>query len=459
MFNKMITINYNIMHVLPEFDECNQQKAFNMFTSGQSLCITGPGGSGKSFLISHIRKYCHDLMIDLAVTALTGTAASLICGQTLHGWASIGLGKDSAVDIISSLKRKPNLAKKWQTVQVLIIDEVSMMSMELFNKLHLIAQGIRHNTAFFGGIQLVLCGDFAQLEPIGSPKLCFEAELWKEHISANTVYLSKIFRQTDPVFQRILLNLRLGNLTDEDKAVLNSRIMVDESDAEITVSDGEKDVQTIKATLLYPLKKDVNRINTVELQKLIAQGAKSKTYQSIDYVVHRKNKKPMTLQPSHTTTLNKCTNAAESLVLAIGAQVMLTKNKSLDEHLVNGSRGVVLNIDEAGNPVIMFDHGQQLTVTPENFEIESGENLIIRKQIPLILAWALTIHKCQGATLTNVITDLSDIFGYAQAYVTLSRVRSLEGLFIISINYSKIKCNPKVKKYYQELLLKQSTES
>jgi ATP-dependent DNA helicase PIF1 len=429
----------------------DQQRAFDLFKEGKSLFITGPGGCGKSYLIGNILEYCHAKMMPVGVTALTGAAGSLINGQTLHGWAGIGLAKDSSTDIVRFIQRRPPVYTKWKTVKVLIIDEVSMMSMELFNKLYLIAQSIRHNQEFFGGIQLVLCGDFAQLEPIGSDKMCFESCVWKKHIDPNTVYLSKVIRQADPVFQRILMNLRLGCLTKEDKDVLNSRLMVDESDADVVVSDGTNDVQKIKATILFPRKKDVNRINSVELNKLIESGVRSKTFKAEDYVINRKTKMSQTMRPMHTTMLNKCTSAPDNLVLAVGAQVMLTKNKSLEDGLVNGSRGVVLDIDGAGNPVIMFDSGEQLTITQENFEIESGESLVVRRQIPLILAWALTIHKCQGATLTNVITDLSEIFGYAQAYVTLSRVKSLEGLFIISINYEKIKCNPKVKKYYSDL--------
>lgn len=430
----------------------DQQHAFEMFKSGNSIFITGQGGCGKSFLIQHIREYCDERQMQIGVTALTGCAASLINGQTLHGWSGIGLAKESAPDIIRHLQRRPPTYKRWQSTQVLIIDEVSMMSMELFNKLHLIAQGIRRNDLFFGGIQLVLCGDFAQLEPIGSNKLCFESQLWQQHIDSNTVCLSQIIRQSDPVFQGLLSRLRLGELTKEDIEILNSRLMTDESEANIAVSDGEHNIGTIKATVLYPLKKDVNRINNTELQKLLTAGAKSHTCKSYDYVVSRKGKQAQHLRDTHVEQLNKCTNAPESLVLAVGAQVMLTKNKSLDEGLVNGSRGVVLSINEVGSPVVMFDNGQQLTIVPEVFEIESGDSVISRRQIPLILAWALTIHKCQGATLTNVITDLSDIFGYAQAYVTLSRIRSLDGLFIVSINYSKIRCNPKVKRYYKQLM-------
>jgi ATP-dependent DNA helicase PIF1 len=429
----------------------DQKHAFELFQQGQSIFITGPGGCGKSYLLTHIKDYCDQHLYNIGVTAMTGCAGSLIGGQTLHGWGGIGLAKESAPDLVRKLQKKPPLLRRWKSVKVLIIDEVSMMSMELFNKIHLIAQGIRKNDLFFGGIQVVLCGDFAQLDPIGSDKFSFESSIWKEHMDKNTVYLSQIIRQDDPVFQNILTNLRLGKLTKEDKDILNSRVTCDLTDSEVSVSDGDKELGKIKATLLYPLKKDVHRINNVELKKLVDQGNKSHTYNSMDFVVNRKSKAPAVLRSSHTDVLDKCTNSPPHLVLAVGAQVMLTKNKSVEEGLVNGSRGVVLEINELHCPIVMFDNGVQLTITPEAFEVESGDSLITRKQVPLILAWALTIHKCQGATLTNVITDLSDIFGYAQAYVTLSRVKSLEGLFIKSINYGKIACNPKVRTYYNSL--------
>jgi ATP-dependent DNA helicase PIF1 len=137
--------------------------------------------------------------------------------------------------------------------------------------------------------------------------------------------------------------------------------------------------------------------------------------------------------------------------LTIGAQVMLIKNLYIEKGLVNGSRGVVTDFTAEGLPVVMFDNGESLELNWEVFSSESGKHTLTRKQVPLILAWALTIHKCQGATITNVITDLTGVFEEAQIYVTLSRACSLEGLFIRGINYSKIQCNPKVKAYYEAL--------
>ena len=315
----------------------------------------------------------------------------------------------------------------------------------------------------------MLCGDFAQLAPIekdGNIRFCFESSVWKENLTDSTIYLSEIVRQTDPIFQRILTNLRLGQLTAEDKKVLNSRLITDESEADMVVEEeaeeGDEDrmkdgsgarrvVGTIKATVLYPRKKDVNRINTVELQKLLHSGAKAHTFRSTDMLMNKKSRKVERIKQTHIDTLNKCTTAPETLVLAIGAQVMLTKNKAIEEGLVNGSRGVVIDIDATGGPVVLFDNGITLTIAQESFEMDAGSNCIVRKQVPLILAWALTIHKCQGATLTNVITDLAGVFGDAQVYVTLSRCKSLEGLFIVNINYARATCNKKVKAYYQNL--------
>jgi ATP-dependent DNA helicase PIF1 len=136
---------------------------------------------------------------------------------------------------------------------------------------------------------------------------------------------------------------------------------------------------------------------------------------------------------------------------------MLTKNKDLEMGLCNGTRGVVTSFNDAGIPVVFFDTGDEIPLGPEQFEVDGGSHTLVRKQIPLILAWAITIHKAQGSTLSNVITDLSDVFGYSMTYVTLSRVKSLEGLFLIGIDFNRITCNPEVKQYYEELAKQKET--
>ena len=433
-----------------------QNMAYERFLQGASIFITGPAGCGKSFLINQIRRYCQEHDVPHGVTALTGAAAHLIGGQTLHAWGGLGMATEPASTLISKITRRTAVCKRWRECRVLIIDEVSMMSAELFNKLHLIATGLRSaragpagSGALFGGLQIVLCGDFAQLEPIGAEKFCFESKLWA---SIETFYLPKIIRQADPEFQSILMQIRLGQVTPQIKQALNARLICDEAEADITLEDENGNpAGVIKGTMLYPLRRDVDRINTDELDKLVSNGAATKEFIAVDNARHRHTGAVVSMTRNYVEVLNKRLTTLESLTLAVGAQVMLLKNMDVDSGLVNGSRGVVTGFDGTGHPTIAFDNGEQLHINPASFEVEVDGLILVRKQIPLMLAWAMTIHKCQGATISHVITDLSDIFGNAQAYVTLSRVRSLEGLHIIGINYRKITCHPKVREYYRKL--------
>lgn len=437
----------------------DQISAFEAFKSGQSIVITGPGGCGKSYLIKYIKNYCDDNLINISVTALTGAAASLVNGLTLHGWAGIGLAKGSAREIYTNLARnRPNHLRKWRETRVLVVDEISMMDATLFNKLHLIGQLARNNNnSLFGGIQLVLCGDFAQLKPIVDRgeqlRFAFESSIWQQYFSnKNTFYLNKIVRQHDPVFQKLLSRIRLGTYTESDRKVLNSRLINNEEDASVTVELDDGTEKIIKATLLYPKRKDVSRINEIELNKLIESGVTPKSYKSIDTCMSKKTKIPIAITEKQTKLLDSCSPASSTIVLAVGAQVMLIKNMDVESGLVNGSRGIIINIDSgSGYPTVMFDNGIQQTIGYDTFEVDSSDTILRRTQIPLVLAWALTIHKCQGSTLSSVITDLTEVFDEAQVYVTLSRAKTIDGLFIINLNYNKIRCNPKVKKYYDKL--------
>ena len=444
--------NFNNKMTEYELTEC-QATCFDAFKNGRSLFMTGPAGCGKSFLVKKINQYCSLKNISIGITALTGAAAALINGTTLHSWAGIGLALAQAPELHKKMNKAAIL--RWRETSVLIIDEISMMSSDLFNKLNDLAKLIMNNARFFGGIQVILCGDFAQLKPISNDsnaEFCFQSQVWKEFLTQETYYLNKVMRQRDPVFQNILANARLGKITEHDKTVLDSRLISDLSEADLFVEMADGTRQLIKGTLLYPKKKDVSITNNTELAKLIRSGAENKTYLAVDTIVDKKSKVLQDLSEAHIDILNKCCQACDNLVLAIGAQVMLIKNLDTENGLVNGSRGVIVEFHAVSTyPVVMFDNGIQQTIAIEPFETESGKVVLIRKQIPLILAWALTIHKCQGATISNVITDLRDVFEEAQVYVTLSRACTLEGLFILGINYSKVKCNQRVKKYYEEL--------
>jgi ATP-dependent exoDNAse (exonuclease V) alpha subunit len=209
--------------------------------------------------------------------------------------------------------------------------------------------------------------------------------------------------------------------------------------------------EKILATRLYPTRREVQELNQRELEKLLAAQALSHSYQAHDVLHEKKGRRNLPVTPAQREMLNKCTMAPDTLILAVGAQVMLIKNLDVPAGLVNGSRGVVLGYNAQDYPLVMFDNGHELPLGPAQFETDLGKQLLVRSQIPLILAWALTIHKCQGSTLTQVVTDLTGTFAESQIYVTLSRVRSLDGLYLEGINYRMIKCHPLVKAYYAQL--------
>jgi ATP-dependent DNA helicase PIF1 len=423
----------------------NQKQGFDAFLSGKSICITGPAGCGKSFLIKHIKKHCTENSIDIAITALTGAAATIIAGQTLHGWGGLRLAKPDARSIARAIiAKRPDPKKRWITTKVLIIDEISMMSAELFNKLNKIAQIIRNNDAFMGGLQVVLSGDFLQLEPIGigSDILCFETAIWKTYIEDNVIYMDKIIRQADPVFQKMLSEIRVGKITQTTKKLLENRIISDKNEVSIDI-EGEK--EKIIPTVLYPH------------SKLESTGAECHHFLSSDSIFNKRSKKSSSLSKSEQAQLDKVCRAKHELDMCVGSQVMLIWNIDVLSGLVNGSRGVITKFAR-GQPVIVFDNSLEITIEKIDFEVDMGSDILVRKQFPLILAWALTIHKCQGATLSHVITDLSKVFCNAQSYVTLSRVRALDSLYLLAINYKRIKCNKKVLKYYDQLLNRQKRE-
>lgn len=440
VINENITpvINENIKPKKEELNEY-QKGAFELFLKGKSMCITGPAGTGKSYLINIIKKHCIENNINFGITAMTGVAANLIGGRTLHNWTGLGLIDKSIGFSIGMLKSKPPSLKTWIETKVLIIDEISMMDISIFEKLHIIGQKVRNNNKeFFGGIQVILCGDFAQLGPISTNNYIFQSKIWHKYISNNIFYLDKVMRQDDPIFIKLLSEIRLGLITDETKEILNNRIITKDLMGEIKAN-------IIEPTKLYPHKAEVEKINNEKLTELLEQKNDFIDYVSTDISFDKKTKinKPCTAE--HTQYLDS--RIPKKIKLAIGAQVMLVVNLDTDAGLVNGSRGIIKSFFK-GFPIIYFDNGIEIRISSTEFKIENNTHIIKRIQIPLILAWAITIHKCQGSTITRVITDMQNIFCDAQGYTTLSRVKSLDGLFLININYNKITCNSEVIEFY-----------
>jgi ATP-dependent DNA helicase PIF1 len=424
-FYKKMSTEMNQIKLLPK-----QNTAFDLMVKGKNVFVTGPAGVGKTILLKMFVKIYKKSKI-IGVTSTTGTSALLFGGTTLHSFLGIGLGNGSSESLSKKITSKKYLANRWKHLEILVIDEISMLSPELFDKLEEIARIVRKNDKPFGGIQLILSGDFCQLPCIGSDKFCFESKTWDICLD-NTIYLTQIVRQSENDFQICLNNVRLGKLPKETKKILKDCL-----NKKIDNSFG------IKPTKLFSTNRSVDEINEQELDILAETGIEFKEYNMETYVYTLQNKEYI------ISKYKKSCQAVEVLQLCIGAQVMLIINLDLDNQLANGSRGVVTRF-EGDTPVVKFMCGIERIIDYNIWEHESNDVKEIRIiQIPLKIAYATNFHKSQGMTLDCIEIDISDCFEYGQAYIGLSRVKSLYGLSIKALDFEKIKAHPKALEYYK----------
>ena len=425
----------NIKEMNKKISELNneQKKAFKLMVENKNVFITGAGGCGKTFLIKLFTQLYNKSRV-IAVTSTTGTSALLINGTTIHSYLGIGYGHDSVERLVEKINNSSWLKNKWKKLDCLIIDEISMLSPDIFDKLEEVAKIVRKSTQDFGGIQLILSGDFLQLPVVNIDKFCFEAKSWNKCI-ANTVYLKTIIRQNDEIFQNVLNNIRIGIVNKDIIKILKKRIK--------KKLDNEFNIQPTK---LFSKNVDVNRINDIELDKLAENNVEFLEYNMDIYVYGGVSDRNSAIKK-----FKKFCTSPDTIQLCIGAQVMLLKNLDLSIGLANGSRGVVTDfIDNL--PLVKFLNGEEKIINMHTWDIEDNNKPILRaRQLPLKVAYAISIHSCQGCTLDLMEVDLSDIFEYGQAYVALSRVKSLEGLSISSINFDNICAHPTALEYYENL--------
>jgi ATP-dependent DNA helicase PIF1 len=444
-----------------EFSE-EQQQSFNKYIQGQNIFITGPGGTGKSALIRYIKQHADARCRIIQVCALTGCASVLLeCkAKTLHSWSGIGLGKGTIENLIKKVQKNKHSKAAWRETEILVVDEVSMMSLKLFETLDAIGKSVRKDRRPFGGLQLIFSGDFYQLPPVGDKddpdtcKFCFESELWFSTFpKQNHIQLKKIFRQNDPVYQTILNQVREGRLKRLTNDILLNQ--VDKTPSEEL---------TIKPTKLFPTRNKVDSINTSEMDKLEGDQVEFKIKYHGDLEMTAKEKlQRIQFTPEQIKNelqfLKGNLRCDEIIKLKIGSQVMCIVNIELTngQMLCNGSQGIVVRFTHDGLPVIRFSRANSTNSSsgfeiPMTYHIWPSETIpgVGVSQLPIILAWALTIHKAQGATLDIAEIDAgSSIFECGQTYVALSRVKSLEGLYLTSYDVKKIRVNKKVQDFYQ----------
>lgn len=456
--NKIENIFIDIFNqplIIMDFSK-EQLIALNKYNQSKNVFLTGPGGAGKTALIRHIQKDAFKKCIDIQVCALTGCAAVLLeCkAKTVHSWAGIGLGNGSIETNVNKIMKNRFAKANWKNTDILIIDEVSMMSQKLFEMLDAIGKATRRNSKPFGGIQLIFSGDFYQLPPVGNKdepettRFCFESPLWTETFKLQDhVSLIKIFRQTDPLYQRILNQIREGRLKRSSNEILLQLI-----GKELPVES------QIRPTKLFPTRSKVDYINIMEMNSLLGDEYAYKVKYRDDLEMTGTEKMVRlgyTKEQIHTELMYLQGNLLcdEIIKLKIGAQVMCIVNIQLSngDILCNGARGIVDSITVDGFPVVKYKNGYQMTMYDHVWTSETIPGIGI-SQIPLILAWALTIHKSQGATLDFAEVDAgSGIFECGQTYVALSRVKSLEGLYLQSFDAKRIRVNKKVQDFYERL--------
>lgn len=429
-----------------------QEKAFQSFTLGKNIFLTGPGGTGKSHLIKWFKTTAESNHKKIQICAMTGCAAVLLqCkAKTVHSWGGLGMASENIDSIVNRVSKHKYKRLNWESIDILVIDEVSMLSKKLFDVVDAIARTVRKKNVPFGGIQIVLSGDFYQLPPVGqendpdSIAFCFESQRWNECIDEIHI-LHTIFRQTDDEYKKILNQIRIGKITKSTISKLNERV--------ITSPD--------HITTLYPTRSKSEQINLLEYNKLTSKEEYCYTIKIHDDPLLKDEQKKIrqSIHPSYI--VNETNSLCNSLLvdkevkLKQGTHVMCVVNLDQENEcpIINGSQGIVVGFKGTlPFPIVKFNNGLVRCINPHAWMCENVPGISV-SQIPLIYAWAITIHKAQGITLESAKIDVgSRIFECGQTYVALSRVKTLSGLFLTEFDYKQIKVNRKVNLFYNSLV-------
>ena len=399
-----------------------QDEALALLKTGQNIFLTGPAGSGKTYMLNLYIKYLEEHNVSVAVTASTGIAATHMNGRTIHSWSGIGLKKVFTRKDRYKLLNNEKVRDRVRYAKVLIIDEISMLEARVLNLIDEACRLLRDNGHPFGGLQIVFCGDFFQLPPVhknGQPKPLFAylSSAWQKADPA-TCYLEKQYRQEDGRFLEILNTIREGSAGKETDIALRERHL--------------KSIEGYsKPTRLRTHNADADAINAFELERIDAPEQKYNMVSRGDLEL--------------VAELKQACLAPEELILKKGAVVMFVKN-NVDKGYVNGTLGVVIDFDKENNyPIVETKNGRPIA-EPEEWSIEDDDDQVLAAivQVPLRLAWAITVHKSQGMSLDCAEIDLSKAFIEGMGYVALSRVRTLSGIKLMGLNELALKVNQEI---------------
>ncbi|MFA6325228.1 MAG: PIF1 family DEAD/DEAH box helicase [Candidatus Paceibacterota bacterium] len=412
-----------------------QKDALDILKTGVNVFLTGEPGSGKTYTINQYINYLRDSGVEVAITASTGIAATHIGGMTIHSWSGIGIKNKLDKYDLDKIASNEYVSKRIRRAKVLIIDEISMLSAQTLSMVEAVCREIKQNHEPFGGLQIIFVGDFFQLPPIIRSNIeekkiqatlleekeegvfSCDSSAWKK-AKPIICYLTEQYRQDDIDFSAILSAIRKNTFNKEHLQKIEKRKI-------------KKDNFPKNAPKLFSHNVNVDYVNNQTLLKIEKETEIfTMTGDGPDALV---------------ATMKKGCLSPEVLYLKIGAEVMFTKNNQ-KEGFVNGTLGTVIDFSRSSkNPIIETKNGRTIEVEPMEWSVEENGRIRAKiTQVPLRLAWAITVHKSQGMSMDSAVMDLSEVFEYGQGYVALSRVRRLSGLHIINLNEKAFKVHPEI---------------
>jgi hypothetical protein len=397
-----------------------QERALDVLKTGANVFLTGEPGAGKTYVLNKYIAWLDHMGISVAVTASTGIAATHIGGMTIHSWSGIGARDSLAPYDIDQIASNEKVVKRLRKAKVLVIDEISMLDGRILEGIEHVLRIVRQNSDAFGGLQVILVGDFFQLPPIAGrgemSRFAFESSAW-ERAKFLTCYLTEQHRQDDYLLLGLLSSIRRNDVDESHYTLLGEQ-------TEISYPD-------IEPTRLFTHNSDVDALNSDRLNLLDTEKATFK--------MESKGNKQLLV------SLVKNCLSPEVLTLKREAMVMCTKN-NFEAGYVNGTLGRIVDFDsDDGFPIIQTPDERTIKVSPASWTVaEDGKVLAEITQVPLRLAWAITVHKSQGMSLDAAEIDLRNAFTYGQGYVALSRVRTLAGMKVLGLNPQALLVDPRV---------------